>query len=119
MARDDACMFCGQAPCECAGKKKAKPKAPAKKKVATPAPKAANLPKPAQHVKPVKKKLAAPAVNERKKVVATPTTSTSSNRNLQQDDSELWQAITNLVAEDMLPPKEIQRVLTSYPRRPL
>lgn len=115
MASDDACMFCGVAPCECAGKKKAKPKAPAKKKsMAAPAAKPANLPRPAQKVKPVKK-MAAPVVDDKR--VLTPVVAGVVHP--QQDgDKELWQAISVLVSEDMLSESESRRMLAAYPRRP-
>lgn len=112
----DACMFCGAAPCECPGrKKKAKPKGPAKKKapVTTSTKPAA---KPVQNVEPRKKK-AAPPVSQRNKI--KPQSAPRSSQTTDSDNEEFWQAVRALVAEDMLHPSEMQRVLTTYPRRPV
>ena len=108
-------MFCGAAPCECPGKKKkAKPKGPAKKKApATTSTKPAA--KPAQNVEPPKKK-AAPPVSQRNKI--KPQSAPRSGREADSDNEEFWQAVRTLVAEDMLHPSEMKRVLTTYPRRP-
>ena len=111
----DACMFCGAAPCECPGrKKKAKPKGPAKKKApATTGTKPAA--RPTQNVEPPKKK-AAPPVSQRNKI--KPQAVPRSGRETGLENEEFWQAVRTLVAEDMLHPSEMQRVLTAYPRRP-
>lgn len=109
MASDDVCMFCGAAPCECGGKKKAKPKAKAapKKRLVTPTTEAQAGPR---------KKMAAPPVKERNKVKVA---SASKPGRSKEGDQEFWDAVRNLVAEDMLPPEEMQRVLSAYPRRPM
>lgn len=108
-------MFCGAAPCECPGKKKkAKPKGPAKKKApATTSTKPAA--KPVQNVEPPKKK-AAPPVSQRNKI--KPQSVPRSDRETDPGNEEFWQAVRALAAEDMLHPSEMQRVLTTYPRRP-
>lgn len=115
----DACMFCGAAPCECPGrKKKAKPKGPAKKKApATTSTKPAAKPaaRPAQNVEPPKKK-AAPPVSQRNKI--KPQSVTRGGRETDSENEEFWRAVRVLAAEDMLHPSEMQRVLTTYPRRP-
>lgn len=106
----DTCMFCGAAPCECPGKKKkAKPKA---KREST----AKAQAKPPQRETKTKK-LAAPPVSERKKVSTGPAPSRSTSQD--GDDREFWQAVQTLVAEDMIHPREMQRILTAYPRRPM
>lgn len=105
----DACMFCGAAPCECPGKKKAKPKSAPKKQATKPRPE----PKPVAPSKP----RAATEVSQRKKVkVNAPARGTKPG---DSDSKEFWDAVTILAAEDMLHPSEMQRLLSMYPRRPL
>ena len=117
----DACMFCGAAPCECPGrKKKAKPKAPARQKAPAakpvePAQAARPMARPVQNVEPPKKK-AVPPVSQRNKI--KPQSAPRSSRETDSENEEFWQAIRTLVAEDMLHPSEMQRVLAAYPRRP-
>lgn len=112
----DTCMFCGQAPCECDGKKKRAAPAAQKKKAgqgrAAPKPLARPVAAPAPQSK---KKLAAPPVSARKKVSAP---AGGTRRAGNTNDDEFWEAVTTLVTQDMLHPDEYRRILSAYPRRP-
>lgn len=118
MEMTDACIFCGQVPCECA---EAKPKKKAKpKRRKSPPPSGASEPSTEQHeeepshrVKPEHKQKtsARPERDEGKLIDAA-------KRNRSIEAENFWIAMRNLFNEGMVHEISVKRSLNAYPSIP-